>query len=105
MAWQGFNAMLRLQTCKADEAALNVGSGPHQTHSSRGISLTEVPLKACHGHTLAGVPDGDEATPGTLQSCVHIQLVLALQDRMFCSQCSPGAQMAFDHRPCKQKRR
>lgn len=63
------------------EAALNVGSGPHQTHRPRGVSLTEVPLKACRGHALAGVPDGDEATPGALQSCVHTQLVLALQDR------------------------
>lgn len=63
------------------EAALNVGSGPHQSHCPRGVSLTEVPLKACRGHTLAGVPNGDEATPGALQSCVHMQLVLALQDR------------------------
>lgn len=63
------------------EAALNVASGPHQTHCPRGISLTEVPPQAGCGHSLAGVPDGDEATPGALQSRVHVQPVLALQDR------------------------
>lgn len=63
------------------ETALSVGSGAHQTRRPRGISLTEVPPEPCRGHTLAGVPDGDEATPGALQSCIHMQPVLALQDR------------------------
>lgn len=85
----------------AGEAAVNVGSGPHQTHRPRGISLTEVPPKACRGHTLAGVPDGDEATPGALQSCVHTQLVLALQDRSV-SAVSAHQVPKFDHRPWKQ---
>lgn len=109
LAWQGFNAMLHLQTCKA----------LHQWWSCSKCSIRTTPNPLSQRHltywgstsgqlwslSRRGSRRGWGHTRSPPVPCPRAACACPARQKCFWSQCLPGAQMAFDGRPCKQMRR
>lgn len=109
MAWQGFSAMLHLQTPKALQhwwdwckCAVKITSNPPSWRcltywgSTWGLSWSRSRRNSQWGwgHTRClPVP------------CPHATCACPARQKGLSSQCSPGTQMAFANRPCKSNRK